>query len=254
MSPFTLGHSWRKDTLIVSFRNYFLSRKLLCISNKDKRAVISILSNAVSGNHPPDRECLSENEIRRWTRIDSNARWSCGNDLLSRIFAMTRNGIANVMVSFDRTTLSTRLSSILSSYLLFRLHSYNLKESVRTRASARGDVAEWPWILSLLRSVSLSRWMTDGDSCCIAVVAKNISPVTTLSLLFFHLYLGTSLFRPSPRAVVPCTALSSSSSSSPRRRTPFRFVLLAISCCRYRLCCRCRCRCYCCCCCCCCCW
>jgi len=45
--------------------------------------------------------------------------------------------------------------------------------------------------------------MTDGDSCCIAVVAKNISPVTTLSLLFFHLYLGTSLFHPSPRAVVP---------------------------------------------------
>lgn len=40
-------------------------------------------------------------------------------------------------------------------------------------------------------------WMTDGDSCCIAVAAKNISPAATLSPLLLLLYLETSVFPPS---------------------------------------------------------
>jgi len=52
--------------------------------------------------------------------------------------------------------------------------------------------------------------MTDGDSCCIAVAAKNISPVATLSPLLLPLYLETSVFSPSSCISFPARAALSS--------------------------------------------
>lgn len=79
--------------------------------------------------------------------------------------------------------------------------------------------------------------MTDGDSCCIVVAAKNISPTATLSpffllLLSLRLYLETSLFPPSRTSFPARAARFPSPFTLPTTPTSFRFVLLTVSCCR----------------------
>jgi len=68
-------------------------------------------------------------------------------------------------------------------------------------------------------------WMTDGDSCCIAVAAKNISPTATLSPLLLLLYLETSVFPPSslpPACLVSRAFLPLSASLTPTNAFSFR--------------------------------